>query len=162
MIIISDANIIVYFWKAGLLAKLHDSVETIVPEKIFTELTQGRIRRSYPELSEHMNQHKYNTELPSRIKVKTIEHEESSTLNMHDHIKESGLDDGEIDGIMLSVLLGYPFVTNDSEAIIFFNDVLDHNSNGRAEGFEAFLDDFLARGHIDQGEHRLLLDEKTK
>lgn len=162
MIIISDANVIVYFWKAGLLAKLHDSVETIVPEKIFTELTQGRIRRSYPDLSEHMNQHKYNTELPSRINVKMIEHEESSTLNMHDHIKESGLDDGEIDGIMLSVLLGHPFITNDSQAIEFFNEVLDHSSAGRAQGFEAFLDDFLMNGYIDRAEHRLLLEEKNK
>lgn len=163
MIVISDANVIVYFWKANLLDKLHLSVQIVIPEKIFTEITQGRIQRQYPTLSALINQHRYNPNIPNPILVELIEHEEDETLKIHEHIKsDSGLDDGEIDGIMLSVMKGHPFVTNDGEAIEFFNDVLIHNSDGRAQGFEDFLNDLLGQGLIDAAELNLLLEEKLK
>jgi hypothetical protein len=95
--------------------------------------------------------------------VDVIEHIELQTITMHEYIKtDSGLDEDEIDGIMLSVLSGQPFVTNDSQAIEFFNEVHNHCSAGKAQGFEVFLDDFLGNGYIDRAEHRLLLEEKTK
>jgi hypothetical protein len=163
VIVISDANVIVYFWKASLLGKLHLSVQIIIPEKIFEEITQGRIQRQYPPLAALINQHRYNPNISNPIIVEQIEHEVDESLEMHEHIQgESGLDDGEIDGIMLSVMKGHPFVTNDSEAIEFFNDVLDHNSIGSAQSFEDFLNDLKRKGHIDAAELRLLLDEKLK
>lgn len=163
MVVISDANVIVYFWKANLLDKLHLSIQILIPEKIFIEITQGRIRRLYPDLSDLINQHRYNPQIVTPIIVEPIEHDEDETLKIHEHIQsESGLDDGEIDGIMLSVMKGHPFVTNDGEAIVFFNDVLNHNSAGSAHGFEDFLNDLQAKGHINAAELRLLLDEKLK
>jgi hypothetical protein len=76
----------------------------------------------YPDLSDLINQHRYNPQIVTPIVVELIEHEEDETLKIHEHIQsESGLDEGEIDGIMLSVMKGHPFVTNDGEAIMFFN-----------------------------------------
>lgn len=163
MVVISDANVIVYFWKANLLGKLHLSVQIIIPERIFTEITQGRIQKQYPSLAILINQHRYNPQIANPILVEVVEHGEVDTLMIHESIQSnSGLDDGEIDGIMLSVMKGHPFVTNDGEAIVYFNDVLNHNSAGCAQGFEDFLNDLQVKGHINAAELRLLLDEKLK
>ncbi|MDO9184238.1 MAG: hypothetical protein Q7U04_17620 [Bacteriovorax sp.] len=161
MIIVSDANIIVYFWKVDLLEKLHTSVVITIPEQIFSELTQNRIKASYPDLSALINEHRYNPTIENAIQVIQIEHEVDETLAMHEHIKEnSGLDDGEIDGIMLSVLSGNLFVTNDTDAIEFFNEVLEHDSAGCAQTFEEFLNHILDEGYIDEGDVDTLLEVK--
>lgn len=161
MIIVSDANIIVYFWKVDLLEKLHTSVVITIPEKIFSELTQNRIKASYPDLSALINEHRFNPTIENAIQVIQIEHEVDETLAMHEHIKDnSGLDDGEIDGIMLSVLSGNLFVTNDTDAIDFFNDVLEHNSSGHAQSFEDFLNHVLEEGYIDADDFKTLLEVK--
>ncbi|MCC7403305.1 MAG: hypothetical protein IT288_02815 [Bdellovibrionales bacterium] len=159
MVIISDANVIVYFWKANLLDKVLLSIEMVIPEEIFNELTQSRIRASYPDLTELINQHRYNRKLTKVIKVEIIEHESEETLALHEYIKsESGLDDGEIDGIMLSVLTGVEFVTNDAAAVEFFNDSLEHGSSGSGKGFMEFLEILKNSGIIDKKEYQLLLE----
>lgn len=163
MIIVSDANVVVYFWRADLLDKLLASVEIFVPEKIFVELTRNRIQRSYPNLSVLMNQHRYNEKLVPSIVVKDIDYETDEQMRVHRHIEDnSGLDDGEIDGIVMSIVSGTTFVTNDSEAIVYFNDILDHDSNGAAQDFEAFLDDILFKNFIDKEEKTKLIEMKNK
>lgn len=163
MIIVSDANVIVYFWRAELLGKLLASVEIVIPEKIFVELTQNRIQRSYPDLSALMNDHRYNHQLNPSINVVMIEYPSDEHMRVHKHIEEtSGLDDGEIDGIMLSIVRDNIFVTNDTEAVEYFNDVLEHETNSRAQPFEEFLDNICGQDFIDTNDVEKLIEMKNK
>lgn len=164
MIIISDANVIVYFWRAKLLNKLHTSVKVQITEKIYLEITKHlRLLTSYPDLAIHIQEHRHNHTIVNPITIIQVEdkYRDETDIEMHYYLNdESGLDDGEIEGILLSVISGKEFVTSESRAIKYFNEILDHNSEGRARDFESFLEQLEADGVIDKDEKKKLIEIK--
>lgn len=164
MIIISDANVIVYFWRAELLNRLHTSINVQITEKIYLEITKHhRLLTSYPDLALHIQEHRHNSQIANPITVVQVEaqYRDETDIEMHYHLNdESGLDDGEIEGILLSVISGKEFVTSELKAVEYFNDILDHNSEGKARDFESFLGQLFDGGVINQAEKKRLIEIK--
>ena len=90
------------------------------------------------------------------------QYRDETDIEMHYHLNdESGLDDGEIEGILLSVISGKEFVTSELKAVEYFNDILEHNSEGKARDFESFLGQLLDGEVINQDEKKRLIEIKT-
>ncbi|MCK5344247.1 MAG: hypothetical protein KAR20_12625 [Candidatus Heimdallarchaeota archaeon] len=165
MIVISDANVIVYLWKGNLLGKVLNSVEIAITNKIFNELTKAAdnhtIPRDYPVLVGLIRDHRYNHTINPSIEVIDINELEITIerhLQLHTEIFENKyVDDGELEGIFLSIVKNINFVTADPGAIEYYNEHLEHNANAKAESFEEFLNELEAKSVLSKQEITTLL-----
>lgn len=128
-VIISDANVFVYFYICKLLTKFlsNKKYQIKVTAGVYQEITDKnrRISREYPELRQIIldssNNHASATHL-EKININKIT-DPFAMKTYYELFERAELDLGEIESIPLSIELGARFLSNDNDAIKEANEI---------------------------------------